>query len=57
MKIKIKTDIIYSKLVSSITIIHMADIHFNINTKMKMLNQIRNMVISSGANYVIVTGD
>lgn len=57
-KIKIQEDIIYNKLVKNdIKIIHISDIHFNINTTGKKLDLLREKIINEKASYVMVTGD
>ena len=57
-RIKMKTDIVYNEnLQKDIKIIHIADIHFNINTNIRMLQNVSNKINLEKANYVIVTGD
>ena len=40
-----------------ITIIHLSDIHFNIDTRMKTLNKIREEIYKNNPDYVVITGD
>ena len=57
-KIKIQEDIIYNKYVrDDIKIIHLADIHFNRDTKEKKLILLGDVINNEKANYVIITGD
>ena len=57
-KIKIQEDIIYNKNTNQdIKIIHIADIHFNINTKNKKLISLSQFINLEKPNYVIITGD
>ena len=57
-KIKIHEDIIYNKNVyKDIKIIHLADIHFNVNMKEKRLKILSNSINMEKADYVIITGD
>ncbi len=56
-RIVIKKDYIYNKYGNGINVLHMADIHFNTNTKVKKLNRIIEKVVDEKPNYVIITGD
>lgn len=57
-KIKVHKDIISnSKALKDISIIHISDIHFNINTKEKLLKQIKEEIFKQNPNYVVITGD
>ena len=57
-KIKTKVDIIYNDFVKKdITIIHISDIHFNINIKKKKLDRIKDYIMKIEANYVMISGD
>lgn len=57
-KIKVHKDIIYNnKINKDITIIHLGDIHFNKQTKDKLLEQIKDTIIKNHPNYVMITGD
>ena len=57
-KIKIQDDVIYNKLIKNdIKIIHISDIHFNINTTSKKLDLLSQSILLEKANYLMVTGD
>ena len=57
-KIKVQEDIVYNKYADGdIKIIHISDIHFNINTTRKKLDLISEKIIHEKANYLMVTGD
>lgn len=57
-KINIQQDTVYSsKAKKDITIIHLADIHFNANTKEKKLNLILEEIHKNNPDYVVITGD
>jgi len=56
-KVRIKTDYLYNKYGNEIVILHMADIHFNINTKKKLFDKITRKVMEEKPNYIIITGD
>lgn len=57
-KIKIHKDIVYSsKALKDITLIHLADIHFNKNTKDILLKQIKEEIFKQNPDYVVITGD
>lgn len=57
-KIEIHHDTVYSsKAKKDITIIHLADIHFNIHTKDKKLNLIIEEIHKNNPDYVVITGD
>ena len=57
-KVKIHQDTVYSsKAKKDITIIHLADIHFNANTKDTKLNLILEEIHKNNPDYVVITGD
>ena len=57
-KIKLKTDIVYNNNTKKdLIIIHLSDIHFNINTKQKDLDMIYNEVNKIKPDYIMITGD
>lgn len=57
-KIEVHKDIVrYSKTNRDITIIHIADIHFNRHTKEKKLNKIKEVIYKNNPDYVFITGD
>lgn len=56
-KVRIKEDYLYHKKNKDIIIYHLADIHFNINTKQKQLDKILKQVNEEKPNYIIITGD
>jgi len=57
-KIKRTIDIINSNnTLKDITIIHLADIHFNINTKEDTLNKLKEEIHKNNPDYIIITGD
>ena len=57
-KIKLKTDIVYNNNTKKdLIIIHLSDIHFNINTKQKDLDMIYNEVNRIKPDYIMITGD
>jgi len=57
-KVKITTDIIYNDNVSKdITLCHISDIHFSINTKEKDLYKIKSSIFRLQPDYVLITGD
>ena len=57
-KIKRKIDIIYNnKTKKDITIIHLADIHFNTNIKEEKLNKLKEEIHKNNPDYIIITGD
>lgn len=57
-KIEVHKDIIYnSKITKDINIIHIADIHFNKDTKDKKLDQIKEEIYKNNPDYVVITGD
>lgn len=57
-RIKTKTDIIYNNyLKKDITIVHISDIHFSINTKFKVLDKISNEIRKIKPDYIMITGD
>lgn len=57
-KIKLKTDIVYNNNTKrDLIIIHLSDIHFNINTKQKDLDMIYNEVNKIRPDYIMITGD
>ena len=57
-KIKLKTDIVYNNNTNKdLIIIHLSDIHFNTNTKVKDLDMIYNEVNKVKPDYIMITGD
>ena len=57
-KIEICKDIIYNnKATKDLTIIHMADIHFNKNTKDKKLDKIKEEIYKNNPDYIVISGD
>lgn len=56
-KVKITENYVYHKNGQELTILHMADIHFNVNTKQKLFTKIINKVAELKPNYLIITGD
>ena len=57
-KIDIHKDyILNSKVLKDITLIHISDIHFNNQTKIKKLNKIENEIKNQNPDYIIITGD
>ena len=57
-KIEVHKDIVYhNKIKRDITIIHIADIHFNKDTKEKRLNQIKEEIYKNNPDYILITGD
>ena len=57
-KIEIHQDTVYSsKAKKDITLIHLADIHFNINTKDKKLDKIKEEIHKNNPDYIVITGD
>lgn len=40
-----------------ITIIHLSDIHFNLHTKLRKLDKIREEIYKNNPDYVVITGD
>jgi len=56
-KVRIKKDYLYHKNGNDLVIYHLADIHFNINTKQKLFNKIISKVSEEMPNYLIITGD
>lgn len=56
-KIELKTDYLYYKCKKDIVIYHMADIHFNVNTKVSKFEKILKKVSEDKPNYIIITGD
>lgn len=57
-KIEVHKDILYSSNTKKdITIIHLADIHFNKKTKNKKLNLIKEEIYRNNPDYVLITGD
>lgn len=57
-KIKRQVDIIYNDNVKrDLTIIHIADIHFNKDTKYQKLNKIKEEIIKNNPDYLVITGD
>jgi len=57
-KIKIQEDIVYNKnFKNDIKIIHISDIHFNINTTSKKLDILSESIIREKTDYVMITGD
>ena len=57
-RIKTKLDIIYNDNVKKdIVIVHISDIHFNINIKSKKLKKLSNYINNIKADYIMITGD
>ena len=57
-KIEVHKDIIYnSKINQDITLIHLADIHFNKDTDDKKLNLIKEAIHKNNPDYVVISGD
>lgn len=56
-KIELKKDYIYKKNIKKFLIYHMADIHFNTNTKQSTFNKILKKVLEDRPSYIIITGD
>ena len=57
-RIRIKEDIIRNENAKKdITIIHIADIHFSINTKFKDLEKLKNKISLNNPDYLVITGD
>lgn len=57
-KITVGEDIIYNDYIKNdLTILHIADIHFNINTIEKKLNKIKERIYLINPDYVVITGD
>ncbi len=57
-KLKIQEDIIYNKYIKNdLKIIHLADIHFNVNMKEKRLKLVSDGINKEKADYIIITGD
>ena len=57
-KIEIHKDIVYnSKAKKDITLIHLADIHFNKSTNIKKLDKIKEEIRKNNPDYVVITGD
>ena len=57
-KIEVHKDIIYNgKITKDITLIHLADIHFNKETKDKKLDKIKEEIYKNNPDYVLITGD
>lgn len=56
-KVKITENRVYNRYGNDLVIFHLADIHFNINTKQKTFNKIINKVFEEKPAYLIITGD
>lgn len=57
-KIEVHKDIIYnSETKKNITLIHLADIHFNKFTKDKKLNLLKEEIYKNNPDYILITGD
>ena len=57
-RFSLTTDIIsYKKNKSDINIIHISDIHFNINTKDTFLSRLYDYIKKQNPNYIMITGD
>ncbi len=57
-KIKITTDTVQvENTKKDLTLIHISDIHFNINTKIEKLDKIRNKIYQLKPDYIVITGD
>lgn len=55
--IEIKKDILTVKNSKELTLIHISDIHFNINTKINKLNNIKETISNIKPNYIFISGD
>ena len=57
-KVKIQTDIVHHDYAKKdLTIIHIADIHFNINTNAEKLVKVKESIIKLNPDYLVITGD
>ncbi|MBQ8218863.1 MAG: metallophosphoesterase [Bacilli bacterium] len=57
-RVRRKIDIIYNEYANKdITLIHIADIHFNKSTKYKKLIRLKENIIKNNPDYVVITGD
>ena len=57
-KVKIQTDIVHHDYAKKdLTIIHIADIHFNINTNVEKLVKVKESIIKLNPDYLVITGD
>lgn len=57
-KIKRQVDIIHNDYAKKdITVIHIADIHFNINTRYQRLLKLKEVIIKNNPDYIVITGD
>lgn len=57
-KIKIHHDTVYSsKAKKDITLIHLADIHFNKSTNIKEFDKIKEEIYKINPDYIVITGD
>lgn len=57
-KVKIQTDIVHHDYAKKdLTIIHIADIHFNINTNAEKLIKVKESIIKLNPDYLVITGD
>lgn len=55
--IEIKKNVLTTKLKKEMTFVHISDIHFNIDTKVKKLNDIVNSISDIKPNYIFISGD
>ena len=57
-KLKTKLDIVYNDSVKKdIIIVHISDIHFNVNISSKKLKKISDYIIKIKPDYIMITGD
>lgn len=57
-KVEVHKDVVYSsKAVKDITLIHLADIHFNKLTKINKFDKIKEIIYKNNPDYVVITGD
>ena len=57
-RICIKTDTIYQlNIKTDITIVHISDIHFSMDTSSQRMDKIKNKILSINPNYIMITGD
>lgn len=57
-KIFVQEDIIYNDYIKNdLTILHIADLHFNTNTTSEKLNKIKEKIYLINPDYIVITGD